>query len=53
MRPDLPVLLITGYAGKALEDLALAPGMTVMPKPFTLDALAASVSALLRRLAAE
>ncbi len=47
-RPGLPVLLITGYAGKALEDAGLAPGMEVLHKPFVLDALTARVLALLR-----
>jgi PAS domain S-box-containing protein len=46
-RPGLPVLLITGYAGKALEEMALAPGMEVMRKPFALDALAARVRVLM------
>jgi CheY-like chemotaxis protein len=46
-RPDLPVILITGYAGKALEDGELAPGMEVMRKPFALPALANRVRVLL------
>jgi len=37
-RPGLRVILITGYAGTAL-DLRLAPGMTVLHKPFSLAAL--------------
>ncbi len=45
-RPGLPVLFITGYAGSALEE-HLAPGMAVIGKPFTLDALAARVQAML------
>ncbi|MGI4954570.1 MAG: PAS domain S-box protein, partial [Janthinobacterium lividum] len=40
--PGLPVLFTTGYAGEALAE-SLAPGMEVMGKPFTLDALAARV----------
>jgi PAS domain S-box-containing protein len=47
-RPGLPVVLITGYAGRALEDTGLAPGMEVMRKPFAFDALAVRVSALLK-----
>jgi CheY-like chemotaxis protein len=47
-RPGLPVMLITGYAGKALDDAALAPGMEVLRKPFALDALTARVCTLLR-----
>ncbi len=46
-RPDLPVLLITGYAGKALEDDALPLGMEVIRKPFAFDALAERVRVLL------
>jgi PAS domain S-box-containing protein len=38
-RPDLPVLLVTGYAGAALDDMELPPGMAVMHKPFSLDDL--------------
>jgi DNA-binding response OmpR family regulator len=48
-RPNLPVLLITGYAGAALTDWQLAPGMEVMGKPFELDALAARVGDLLKQ----
>ena len=40
--PGLPVLFTTGYAGDALAR-CLAPGMEVIGKPFTLDALAARV----------
>jgi len=45
--PRLPILLITGYAGAALNDSQLAPGMDVMRKPFSLDELAARVRGLL------
>ena len=48
-RPDLPVLLITGYAGAALTDWQLAPGMEVVGKPFKLDPLAARVAGLLKQ----
>jgi CheY-like chemotaxis protein len=47
-RNALLVLLITGYAGTALEDAGLPPGMDVMRKPFALDALAARVGGLLK-----
>ena len=47
-RPNLPILLITGYVGKSLETLRLAPNMEVLRKPFTLDELAARVQALLK-----
>ncbi|PPQ27977.1 PAS domain S-box protein [Rhodopila globiformis] len=45
--PDLPVILITGYAGRALEAGELAPGMELMRKPFALAALTNRVRALL------
>ena len=41
-RPDLPIVLITGYAGSSLDD-QLAPGMEVLRKPFALDVLAGKV----------
>ncbi|MGJ0507585.1 MAG: ATP-binding protein [Methylocystis sp.] len=41
--PDLPILLITGYAGKSAETLQLAPNMGLLRKPFTLDELAERV----------
>ena len=46
--PDLPILLITGYAGKSLGTLQLAPNMELLRKPFTLDELAARVQAILK-----
>lgn len=48
-QPNLPILLITGYAGKSLETLPLAPNMEVLRKPFALDELVARVRALLKR----
>ena len=48
LRPGLPILFITGYAEHAttLTDF-LDPGMTLITKPFTLDKLAGSISALI------
>ena len=46
-RPGLPVLMITGYAGAMPIDLVLPAGMQVLAKPFALEALTDSVSALL------
>ncbi len=47
-RADLKVLFITGYAETAvLNHGQLGPGMHVMTKPFTVDALAERISALL------
>jgi CheY-like chemotaxis protein len=45
-KPDLPVLFITGYAGAILEG-QLAPGMVVIGKPFTLEAIAARVKSMI------
>ncbi|OAI31511.1 hybrid sensor histidine kinase/response regulator [Methylosinus sp. R-45379] len=50
--PDLPILLITGYAGKSLDSLDLASNIEVLRKPFTLEELAARVKILLARAAA-
>ncbi len=47
-RPDLKVLFITGYAENAvLGNGHLAPGMTVMTKPFAIDAMAARIRSLI------
>jgi PAS domain S-box-containing protein len=45
-KPDLPVLFITGYAGAILEG-QLAPGMVMIGKPFTLEAIAAKVKSMI------
>jgi CheY-like chemotaxis protein len=48
--PDLPVLLITGYAGDAISGQGqLPPGMAVLRKPFDLDALADRVQGMIGR----
>ncbi len=46
-RPGLPILLITGYAGGALEAAGLPQGMQLLYKPFSLDILAGRVLATL------
>ncbi|ULO24075.1 response regulator [Methylocystis sp. SB2] len=46
--PHLPILLITGYAGKSTETLQLAPNMELLRKPFTLDELAERVQAMFK-----
>jgi CheY-like chemotaxis protein len=47
-RPDLPVLLVTGYAARASERATfLGPGMRMVSKPFAVDALARSVREIL------
>lgn len=45
-RPELPVLLITGYAGTSLETTPLPPNIQILRKPFVLDELTARVRAL-------
>jgi len=39
MLPDLPVVLVTGYAGDAIAIPGLAENMSLLRKPFELDAL--------------
>jgi signal transduction histidine kinase len=52
-RPNLPILLITGYAGKSLERIQLEPNVELLRKPFTLEELAERVQALLERAASQ
>ena len=47
LRPGMPVLLITGYAGKAVDTLDLPPGIEMLQKPFSLDAIRSRVCAML------
>jgi CheY-like chemotaxis protein len=48
--PDLPVLLITGYAGDAINGRGrLAPGMEVLGKPFPLELLSERVQVLIQQ----
>jgi len=50
-RPDLKVLFITGYASKAaVKGEFLAPGMDMLAKPFTIDALAYKVREMLAQV---
>lgn len=47
-RPDLSVLFITGYAENAiLGNGHLAPGMSVITKPFAIEAMAARIRSLI------
>jgi PAS domain S-box-containing protein len=46
-RPGLGVLLVTGYAGGALDAADLPAGVEVMTKPFALDTLADRVCGML------
>jgi CheY-like chemotaxis protein len=50
LRPDLKVLFITGYAENAVVGGGdLEPGMAVLTKPFSLEALAARIGEMLGR----
>ena len=46
-RPDLPVLLTSGYADAA-EKRAKAEGVQLLPKPYRLDELAKAIAATIR-----
>ncbi len=47
-RPDLKILFITGYAENAvLSHGHLAPGMHVLTKPFSMDAMGQRMTDLL------
>jgi CheY-like chemotaxis protein len=52
-RPELPVILMTGYAGTVLDRLPLSRDMRLIRKPFGLDTLTDVVSAMLAREPAE
>jgi PAS domain S-box-containing protein len=52
-RPALPVILMTGYAGTALDRLPLAHDMELIRKPFGLDTFTDTVSAMLGRVPAD
>ncbi|MBY0612431.1 MAG: response regulator [Beijerinckiaceae bacterium] len=47
--PGLPVLLITGYAGKPTDHSMLEAGMEILRKPFALDDFVARVRSLVSR----
>jgi PAS domain S-box-containing protein len=47
LRPGIRVIFMTGYSGDTLTRAALAPGTTVLEKPFTPDHLATVVRAAL------
>jgi signal transduction histidine kinase/CheY-like chemotaxis protein len=47
LKPELPILLITGFAGNALGDLGLPAGMEVLKKPFALAEMIARVRSIL------
>ncbi|RRV07573.1 response regulator [Pseudomonas sp. v388] len=50
IRPDLPVLFITGYAENAIIGNGhLDPGMWVLTKPFTMEAFASRIYEMIER----
>jgi two-component system cell cycle sensor histidine kinase/response regulator CckA len=48
-QPDLPVILMSGYATAALTELGIAAPCSVIPKPFSSDRLLEEVRRCLRR----
>ena len=47
-RPDLPVLIVTGYAEKAvLQDLGAEPGIRILSKPIPPSALIGHITTAL------
>lgn len=48
LRPDLPVLFMTGYAESAISSGFLKPGMEMLTKPFTLNSLLRKVGSMLK-----
>ena len=48
-RPGLPVLLITGYAGAALDNLKAGAGLEILHKPFSIEMLLERMKALPRK----
>ena len=49
IRPDLPVILVTGYAGAAFRDMELDEGVEILKKPFSLEYLEERISSVLGR----
>jgi CheY-like chemotaxis protein len=47
--PDLPVILMSGYATEALTERGIATPCSILPKPFTSERLLAEVSRCIRR----
>jgi signal transduction histidine kinase/CheY-like chemotaxis protein len=47
VRPELPIILITGYAGSALVNVNLPKGVEILRKPFSLEELTSRVATLL------
>lgn len=50
LRPELKVLFMTGYAAGAVRDALLSPGMDVLTKPFSINALCGKVAQMIDHL---
>jgi CheY-like chemotaxis protein len=44
----LPILLVTGYAGPATAECELPPGVDILNKPFSLDAMTGRIARMLK-----
>ncbi|HEX8244161.1 MAG TPA: response regulator, partial [Longimicrobium sp.] len=51
LRPETRVLYMSGYPGDAIAEHGLAPGVDLLPKPFSPDALLRRVAAAMERSA--
>ena len=49
-QPELPVILMSGYATTALSELGIASPCSILTKPFTAESLLAEVERCTRRL---
>ena len=47
--PDLPIILMSGYATAALSELGIAAPCSILTKPFPADRLLAEVQRCIRR----
>jgi two-component system cell cycle sensor histidine kinase/response regulator CckA len=48
-QPELPVILMSGYATSALSELGIVTPCSILPKPFSGERLLAEVSRCIRR----
>lgn len=49
VHPELPIIIITGYAGIALVNVNLPKGVEILRKPFSLEELTSRIATLLSR----
>jgi two-component system cell cycle sensor histidine kinase/response regulator CckA len=50
LNPDLPVILMSGYATAALAELGIAPPCSIIPKPFPSERLVEEVRRCTRKI---